>query len=221
MAPKKIIYIIFVIFLVLQSLSELFPKYNFREYLTFTTLPLLLLFYFTNKIKINYLYVVAICLLIFATTLFNIAIDKIDNIGLLISSLVNIIYIYIVFTKKVLIPVNRYWIFSLVFSLVFIPLSYSILKDVDTYTFFTSLLYGATVGFFTYLSVSNFVHNKKRKHLFLATSGICLTICAIVGGYNSYLKAIPLLRAIEVAVFTLAHYFMCKYVIESSKLDSI
>lgn len=218
MSLKIITFSIFLITLFLEALSEAMPQYFTKSVFTFLVIPAVLLHYYANTAKENYLYMSSFVFLLLGTYYYNLALGDLNPNGIIFYALGLLIYVIMVFITSEVYSIKNVFLYAIPFLLVFVASTYFLLKDTSDKIFFMTIIYAFLTGVFSYLSILNYITYKNQANTYLLAGGLLFTISAIMAGFSYYTKIYTLVRVVEVLMYSSSHFFMCLYMIEQSKI---
>lgn len=220
MKPTKALNIMFLMAVALHAIAELFPETGYRAFMSLSATPILLLLYvLSSKVK-NILFITSIVLIYIGMFRYNLALRMMNTSGYAIWAIYLIIHIKIIVDNTNIFSIDRLLKFIIPFLLLFTIPTFFILKDVNYNTFLVALLFVCIIALFSATTIITYITKANKTTLLLLYSGIGLCTSVILGGVNGFVESNTILRAIEVTLFSLSHYFMYKYVIKNEALIS-
>lgn len=221
MQLHKVTFFIVIAAVLLETLSEAFPKFIPVNIFTFLVPPALLIHYYVSTQKENYLYVLALLFVFLGIIFYNISIGKQDVIGVVFYVISVIIYIGVVLKLGIDFSTKSIFKIAVPFIIFFIIPTFFLLQEVNDSTFYVSVLYAFAIGVFLCFGVLDVLDSKQPFSIYLLLSGVFITIATMLSGYVTFVNNLFFLQVLEVPIYSLSHFFMCLYVIDRTNNNNV
>jgi hypothetical protein len=205
---------LFLIVLILNALSTLYPKTMLQFHTLYLVFPLLFLVYLLQAKKRKSLYMVALLLAGIGEISFNKTLKNCNTIGLCFQALSLLTYAFIIYKSFQIINlrhVARFVIPMLLF--VWLP-TWIFSKDMLRIGILSeTIFYAIAIAFFSFMVLVNFFKHKEKNSLLLLYAISALLFAAYLEGYNLFLESGKLVILLGNSLFYLAHYLICLFFI--------